>query len=123
MSIVEASAFPSLAPARAHTPNDHKAFINYNLTYIRLRAPSAYASALPSIVKLVSSAFVSEIIEGVKRAQLQQQQQHANAAAASSLPIIGSKIPNAAPSSTTAAAVKSPSGGAGMETDELKMQI
>ena len=121
MLIVEASAFPSLAPARAHTPNDHKAFINYNLTYACECRPRP--SALPSIVKLVSSAFVSEIIEGVKRAQLQQQQQHANAAAASSLPIIGSKIPNAAPSSTTAAAVKSPSGGAGMETDELKMQI
>ena len=117
MSIVEASAFPSLAPARAHTPNDHKAFINYNLTYACECRPRP--SALPSIVKLVSSAFVSEIIEGVKRAQLQQQQQHANAAAASSLPIIGSKIASAASSSTTA--VKSPSGGAGMEPDELKM--
>ena len=79
------------------------------------------ASVRPSLglvsVKLGSSAFVSEIIEGVKRAQLQQQ--HANAAAAASLPIIGSKIASAASSSTTA--VKSPSGGAGMEPDELKM--
>ena len=53
---------------------------------------------------------VPEIIEGVKRAQLQQQQ-HANAAATASLPLIGSKI-----SANATTAVKSPSGGGGVTT-------
>ena len=56
----------------------------------------------------VFSACVSEIIEGVKRAQ---QQQHANAAAAASLPLVGSKMTGAPVAASTA--VKSPTTGGG----------
>ena len=56
------------------------------------------------------SSPLSEIIEGVKRAQ-QQQQQHANAAAAASLPLVGSKMTGAPVAASTA--VKSPTTGGG----------